>query len=60
MNYRWNWGNGQVGETRGSRIAARNDAADNEGNVVGWMEFYAPGTADAPGDWFRLGTHDNE
>ena len=58
MLYRWNYGNGQVGPTRESRRAAREEGTRGDGPHPGWLEFYAPGTADDPGDWFRCGVSD--
>lgn len=55
MQYRWNFGDGQVGETRETRRAAREDGAVGDGPHPGWTEIYVQGTADEPGDWFRCG-----
>lgn len=58
MIYRWNHGNGQAGPERTSRKAARADGVDIDGRTVGYLQFYAPGTADDPGDWFRCGVRE--
>lgn len=56
--YRANEGNGQVGPTRRTAKEARADLVDIDGNVnaFGWVERYHHGTADDPGDWFRVRT----
>lgn len=50
MRYRVNYGNGQVWEVPGGRKACEAEAKANPG---AWVQFYEPGTADCPGEWFR-------
>ena len=49
MDYRWNYGNGQVGPTRENSRAAERDGIPNE-PPVGFVEWREPET----GDWIVL------
>lgn len=53
MKWRWNYGNGQVGNSRTRRADAERDGASNDAGGIGWLDFYYPGFADDPGDWIR-------
>ena len=55
--FRVNEGNGQVGETlKTKREAFAELARSRETNGYAFVEFYSPGSADDPGDWFPLGS----
>lgn len=67
MEYRVNYGNGQVSETFTSKRAALQHvvqcrARDEAYTGYYYVEFYVPGSADEPGDWFpyfRTGTNND-
>jgi hypothetical protein len=51
--YRILWGNGQVAWEGNSLKAAKSELANVQRESPGaFLQFYEPGSADAPGDWF--------
>ena len=52
MDYRINYGNGQVSKSFESlRVAKRELEALNDPNA--YLQFYDPGCSEDPGDWWR-------
>jgi hypothetical protein len=55
MMYRVNYSNGQVSKTFETKHEAfAHIEAMDQYQAFAFVEFYDPGTADAPGDWFRI------
>lgn len=51
MDYRVNYGNGQVSDTVKSRTVAKQRALEC---AYAWVEIYLAGSADCPGGWFAI------
>ena len=53
-DYRISFGNGQVLELGSDLKAARRELETHRSNGYARLQFFDPGTADDPGDWFNL------